>query len=117
MAGRLQISYGTVATYAALVTAGALPIDDGETLKDGIALWSRLQVMLRLTTEGELPDDSTPIGLKQKLAASAGMPDFVTLESLMRDTGAAISALFARIIDQPAEEARAKLGPETPTRA
>ncbi len=102
---------------AALVAAGALPIDDGETLKVGIALWSRLQVMLRLTTEGELPDDSTPIGLKQKLAASAGMPDFVTLESLMRDTGAAISALFARIIDQPAEEARAKLGPEAPTRA
>jgi glutamate-ammonia-ligase adenylyltransferase len=99
-----------------LAAAGALTADDGEKLKDGIALWSRLQIMLRLTTEGELPDEGTPLGLKQKLAASAGMPDFATLESLMRDTSAAISELFARIIEQPAAEARTKLGPEAPTR-
>ena len=97
-----------------LVAGGGLTTDDGAALKDGIALWSRLQVMLRLTTEGELPDADTPLGLKQKLAAGAGMPDFATLENLMRDTSAAISDVFARIIDRPAEEARAKLGPDAP---
>ncbi|MBY0509852.1 MAG: glutamine-synthetase adenylyltransferase, partial [Rhodospirillaceae bacterium] len=98
----------------ALVAADALSGTDGETLESGIALWSRLQVMLRLTSEGELPDAETPLGLKQKLAATAGMPDFARLESLMRDTAEAISAVFQKIIDGPAETAKAKLGPEAP---
>ena len=99
---------------AALKSAGVLTKDDAEVLQSGIALWSRLQVMLRLTTEGELPDADTPLGLKRKLAATAGMPDFVTLESLMRETAMAVSELFQRIIDAPAEAARKKLGPEAP---
>ncbi len=101
-------------TIAALRAANALAQDDAETLQDGINLWSRLQVMLRLTTEGELPDAETPIGLKQKLAASAGMPDFATLEALMKDTAAAVSSLFEKIIDEPAGRAKEKLGPEAP---
>ncbi len=99
---------------AALESANALSKGDAETLQSGIALWSRLQVMLRLTTEGELPDADTPLGLKQKLAATAGMPDFATLESLMTDTAAAVSDIFQRIIDKPADMAREKLGPEAP---
>ena len=99
---------------AALTAVGALNKTDGETLECGIALWSRLQVMLRLTSEGELPDGDTPLGLKQKLAATAGMPNFTTLEGLMRDTAEAISAIFQTVIDGPAEQAREKLGPEAP---
>ena len=99
---------------AGMVAGSGLSVADGEVLKDGIALWSRLQVMLRLTTEGELPDADTPLGLKRKLAAGAAMPDFATLENLMRDTGTGVSEVFARIIDGPAEDARAKLGPDAP---
>jgi [glutamine synthetase] adenylyltransferase / [glutamine synthetase]-adenylyl-L-tyrosine phosphorylase len=99
---------------AALTAAGALSMTDGEALESGIALWSRIQVMLRLTSEGELPDADTPLGLKQKLAATAGMPDFATLESLMRDTAEAVSGIFQNVIDTPAEKAREKLGPEAP---
>ena len=99
---------------AALVAAGALPAGEGETLTDGIALWSRLQVMLRLTTQGEMPGAEAPLGLQQKLAGAAGVPDFATLEDLMRDTAAAISAIFQRIIEMPAEDAKKKLGPEAP---
>jgi len=99
---------------AALASHGVLDQDESETLRSGIGLWSRLQVMLRLTTEGELPDADTPLGLKQKLAASAGMPDFATLEALMRDTSTAISQLFQKFISQPALAAKEKLGPEAP---
>ena len=99
---------------SSLESAGALTRDDAESLQSGIALWSRLQVMLRLTTEGELPDADTPLGLKQKLASTAGMPDFVTLESLMRDAAAAISGIFQRTIDKPAAAARQSLGPDAP---
>ena len=101
-------------TIAALRDAKILGPDDAETLREGIGLWSRLQVMLRLTTEGELPDAETPLGLKQKLAASAGMPDFATLEALMKDTATAVSGLFQKIIDEPAGRAKEKLGPEAP---
>ena len=94
--------------------AGVLAPEDAETLRDGIMLWSRLQVMLRLTTEGELPGADAPLGLKQKLAATAGMPDFATLEILMHDTAAAVSAIFERIIEKPAEDAKKKIGPEAP---
>ena len=98
----------------ALTFSDVLTREDGETLKDGIALWSRLQVMLRLTTEGELPDADTPLGLKQKLAATANMPDFATLEGLMQDTAAAVTALFHKVIDAPAALAKEKLGPDAP---
>jgi glutamate-ammonia-ligase adenylyltransferase len=99
---------------ASLVDNAALSRDDGDTLNAGIALWSRLQVMLRLTTEGELPDADTPLGLKQKLAQTANMPDFATLEGLMQDTGKAVSAVFDKIIGAPAAKAKEKLGPDAP---
>ncbi len=99
---------------ASLAAAGALAKEDAEVLKAGIFLWSRLQVMLRLTTENDLPNAETPLGLKQKLATSGGMPDFITLESLMRDTADAVSYVFRRVIDEPAQGAREILGPEAP---
>jgi glutamate-ammonia-ligase adenylyltransferase len=99
---------------ASLVAGGALTVTEGETLQNGIELWSRLQVMLRLTSEGELPDAETPLGLKQKLAATAGAPDFASLESWMKDTAAAVSALFERFINEPAAKARETLGPDAP---
>ena len=99
---------------AALVAVDALSREDAETLKSGIALWSRLQVMLRLTTQGELPGTDAPLGLQQKLAGAAGVPDFVTLEALMRETAEAVSAIYQRVIEAPAAEAKKRLGPEAP---
>ncbi|MSO73258.1 MAG: bifunctional [glutamine synthetase] adenylyltransferase/[glutamine synthetase]-adenylyl-L-tyrosine phosphorylase [Rhodospirillaceae bacterium] len=99
---------------ASLASASALAKEDAETLKAGIFLWSRLQVLLRLMTENELPTADMPLGLKQKLAAAAGMPDFVTLESLMRDTADAVSNVLRRTIAEPAQAARGILGPDAP---
>ncbi len=99
---------------SALMTGGALSKGDGEVIAGGIALWSRLQLMLRLTTEEDVPAADIPEGLKVKLAATAGMPDFARLENLMSDTASAVYEAFQRIIEEPAAAARAKLGPDAP---
>ncbi len=101
---------------ANLVAAKAVSSDDGDDLLRAIELWTRLQFMVRVLAEGELPDDSTPLGLKRKLAATAEMPDFSALEDLMRETAARVSVLFAEIITEPAAIARKALGPEAVVR-
>ncbi len=98
---------------ALLVAAGALSATDGETLAAAIGLWSRLQFIIRLTTEGDVAPERLPLGLKQKLARAAGVLDDGALERLMADTAGAVSALFERIIAGPAAKARSLLPPDT----
>jgi len=95
---------------AHLAKAKALPQADGDDLLRAIELWANLQFMVRELAEGELPDDTTPLGLKRKLAAIANMPDFATLEDLMRETFARISTMFDEIVARPADDARKALG-------
>jgi glutamate-ammonia-ligase adenylyltransferase len=104
------------ALIAALKTTGALSAEDALTLENAIALWSRLQFMVRLLAEGELPDDGTPLGLKQKLAATAGIADFPALETRMRDQAARLSALFERMVAAPGAAALKALGPDAALR-
>ena len=96
---------------ASLVKTKALSETDGGDLLRAIELWTNLQFMVRVLAEGELPDDTTPLGLKRKLAAIANMPDFAHLEDLMRETAARVSTLFEEIIAEPAAAARKTLGP------
>ena len=101
------------ALIARLTAAGVLLPADGETLGRAIALWSRLQFMIRLTTTDDVAPESLPVGLKQKLARVAGVKDDGGLERLMTETAAAVSALFERLIAAPAAGARAKLPLDT----
>ena len=101
---------------ANLADAKALSEDDAVDLLRAIELWTNLQFMVRVLAEGELPDDTTPLGLKRKLAAVANMPDFQHLEDLMRETAARVSTLFDQIVVKPAEAARKSLGPDATVR-
>jgi glutamate-ammonia-ligase adenylyltransferase len=86
---------------ARLMTADALSSPDGKTLQDGLALWSSLQVMLRLTLGDEIPA-GLPLGLQVKLASVAKAKDFSDLEAQMHRRSADISALFSVMIEGPA---------------
>ncbi|MBX7198105.1 MAG: bifunctional [glutamine synthetase] adenylyltransferase/[glutamine synthetase]-adenylyl-L-tyrosine phosphorylase [Rhodospirillaceae bacterium] len=94
---------------AGLVASGALAAADGDALAAAIALWSRLQFVIRLTTEGDVAPEHLPPGLKQKLAVAAGVKDDGTLERLMVETAGVVSALFEKIITDPAAKARERL--------
>ncbi len=97
---------------AQLSGKGALSPADGEELEKAIALWSRLQFMIRLTTEGDVAPEELPLGLKQKLARAAGVADDGALEHLMAETARSVSALFDTIIAAPAVNARTTLPPD-----
>jgi len=89
-----------------LVAHKALAPADAKILLDGVALWARLQQMLRLTFESDIAPTDIPPGLKQKLARAVGVDDFAACERLMEDEARAISELFKRLIADPAERAR-----------
>ena len=101
---------------AALVAGGALPAADGEVLSAAIRLWSRLQFVIRLTTEDDVAPEHLPPGLKLKLARAAGVKDDGALERLMADTAGVVSALFEKIIAGPAAKARERLPPDAAIR-
>jgi len=92
---------GTPAAIARLEAAQALSPSNAETLARGLALWSELQLMLRLTLGAEIPKE-LPLGLKTKLVAVTGAWDFQDLESTMRQMSASISSLFRDMIESPA---------------
>jgi glutamate-ammonia-ligase adenylyltransferase len=104
------------AMIARLVAAGVVSGPDASVLNNAIALWSRLQFMVRLTTEGDVDVADLPLGLKTKLAALAGVADERALETLMAETAQGVSALFDRIITEPAAAVRATLPPDTVVR-
>ncbi|MBD23967.1 MAG: bifunctional [glutamate--ammonia ligase]-adenylyl-L-tyrosine phosphorylase/[glutamate--ammonia-ligase] adenylyltransferase [Candidatus Marinimicrobia bacterium] len=89
------------ALAARLISAGAIKEVDASTLLNGINLWSRLQFMLRLTTNETIEEDEIPQGLKKRLAKALGVSDFSEVKRHMEETATAISALFYRIIESP----------------
>ena len=97
---------------AGLIAAGALSSADGEALAAAIGLWSRLQFMIRLTTEDDVAPEHLPLGLKQKLARAAGVLDDGALKRLMAETARTVSAFYEKIITEPATAARAALPPD-----
>ncbi len=90
-----------------LISASAIGEDAAFTLRDGINFWSRLQFMLRLTTDGAMAEGDIPQGLKSRLVKAAGAGDFSELEDRMDNTACSISALFHSFIEEPAEKIEA----------
>jgi hypothetical protein len=57
--------------------------------------------------EADVDEGNAPEGLKQILAAAAGVPDFAALKAKMADTASRVYAIYQEIIAAPA----AALGP------
>lgn len=92
-----------------LRAAGVLDAQDADVLLDGQGLWLAIQGVLRHSIEGTFKPDEAPAGLKDKLARTADEPGFDTLRARMDDTYAKVHAVFKRLIEDPAEAARARL--------
>ncbi len=95
-----------------LATAGFLGQAAAEELGEALALWRRVQGMLRLTVEGAFVEESAPEGLRTALSRYAGSPDFEALKRRMAATAERASAHYGAILAEPA----AALGP-APERA
>jgi [glutamine synthetase] adenylyltransferase / [glutamine synthetase]-adenylyl-L-tyrosine phosphorylase len=85
-------------TLRAATRAGLLSEQDGETLAEAHRLMTAVTQVLRLT----LPDGAEPAtaaaGVKRRIAAAAGAPDFDRLAANLAETRAAVRAIFAQTL-------------------
>ena len=92
------LNTNTARAIAALGHVHALNGADTQTLADAAGLLSNLTGLLRLMSDGPFDPATAPRGLKDQLARAGQAPSFSALESLLRDTLAAVHAAFNRIV-------------------
>ncbi|MCA1940270.1 MAG: bifunctional [glutamine synthetase] adenylyltransferase/[glutamine synthetase]-adenylyl-L-tyrosine phosphorylase [Caenispirillum bisanense] len=103
------LSPNTETALKNLTAAGLIAAEDAAALDRAHFLWLTIQGVLRHCIEGRFNEETAPIGLKEKLVKAAGCPDFDALKAHMAQTAAAAYAVFRRLVEEPAEAARARL--------
>ena len=92
------LNTNTARAIKALGLVNALSEADAQTLSDASSLLSNLTGLLRLLSDGPFDPATAPRGLKDQLARAGNSPSFSALESLLKDTLAAVHATFNRIV-------------------
>lgn len=92
-----------------LRAADLLTSDQTATLMEAQGLWLALQGLLRYSIDGPFREEEAPPGLRAKLAAAAGEPDFERLKARMTELYDRVHTIFRDVIDAPAEAARQRL--------
>ncbi len=90
-----------VATAGAIARAagrGLLAADDAERLIVAHRLFSDVTQLLRLSVEGRFDPQTASIGVKRRIAAALGLPDFSTLAGDLETRRAEVRALYDRIV-------------------
>ncbi len=81
-----------------LSAAGVLSPPDAEILVPAARLYHTLTQVLRLCLDKPFDAAEAPLALRELLARASDMPDFATLEAMLRDTLANVHDAFDRII-------------------
>jgi len=97
------LSPNTATALENLAKAGILSPEALRALRDGLALWRRLQAVIRLTSPGGGFDAEAALeGQKKALARAAGEEDFADLPALMDRLASAVHAQYEALIAEPA---------------
>jgi len=88
----------TEMTITKLSAAGVLAPGDAEILVPAARLYHTLTQVLRLCLDKPFTAADAPRALKDLLARASEMPDFPTLEAMLKDTLAAVHEAFERIV-------------------
>ena len=56
---------------------------------------------MRLAIDGRFDPDKAGSGLKRRLVAVAGLPDFATLERSLAETRSAVRVIFETVLREP----------------
>ncbi|MGI8724513.1 MAG: bifunctional [glutamine synthetase] adenylyltransferase/[glutamine synthetase]-adenylyl-L-tyrosine phosphorylase [Methyloceanibacter sp.] len=81
-----------------LSAAGALALEDAESLVLAAQLYHTLTQVLRLCLEKPFVPEEAPRALKELLARASDMPNFTTLEATLRDMLESVHRAFDRIV-------------------
>lgn len=93
------LSQNTDTALQNLLTAGIVSPEAARDLRAGLALWRRLQSVIRLTaTGGGFDAGDAPEGQKRAIARAAGLERFEALEPLMQDAADKVMAQYQRLI-------------------
>jgi glutamate-ammonia-ligase adenylyltransferase len=92
------LDQNTVAALNKLLRAGVLDPGDAEVLIPAAALYHTLTQCLRLCLDKPFVPEEAPRALKDLLARASDMPDFATLEAMLKDTLAAVHERYERIV-------------------
>jgi len=80
------------------VRLGRLDPEAGETLIAAARFWRRLQQIIRLLVGGAVEETSLHPAIRQRMAKSAGVPDFDALKGAIKDHAAAVLGHFEKLI-------------------
>jgi glutamate-ammonia-ligase adenylyltransferase len=92
------LEQNTVGALSKLLQAGVITAADAEILVPAATLLHTLTQCLRLCLDKLFVPNQAPRALKDLLARASDMPDFATLEGMLKDTLSAVHALYDRIV-------------------
>ena len=92
------LDQNTELALAKLAAAGVLAPGDADILVPAAQLYHTLTQVLRLCLDKPFVAAEAPRALKDLLARASEMPDFTTLEAILKDTVAAVHDAFDRIV-------------------
>jgi glutamate-ammonia-ligase adenylyltransferase len=92
------LDHNTEMALTKLSAAGVLASGDAETLIPAARLYHTLTQVLRLCLDKPFAAAEAPLALRELLARASDMPDFDTLEAMLKETLAAVREAFDRIV-------------------
>ncbi len=98
------LTSNTAGAIANLAERGLLPQNAAPVMMEAIYLYSAITRILRLCLNGPFEPQTAPEGLKMLLLRATHAPDLKVLQAQLRDTQAAVHALFGQLIEIPARK-------------
>jgi [glutamine synthetase] adenylyltransferase / [glutamine synthetase]-adenylyl-L-tyrosine phosphorylase len=92
------LDQNTAGALSKLLQAGVITLGDAEILTPAATLYHALTQCLRLCLDKPFVPEEAPKALKDLLARSVNMPDFPTLEAMLKDTLANVHDAFERLV-------------------
>lgn len=92
------LDQNTAGALSKLLQSQVVTLADAEILVPAATLYHTLTQCLRLCLDKPFVPEEAPRALKELLARASDMPDFATLEGMLKDTLSAVHALYGRIV-------------------
>ena len=95
------LGLSTTEALGAALALGLLAPEDGVALVEASRLYTSVTQIMRLAVDGRFDPGNAGSGLKRRLVAVVGLPDFPTLERSLAETRAAVRAIFDDVLRDP----------------
>ena len=95
------LGLSTTETLGAALALGLLAPEDGVVLVEASRLYTSVTQIMRLSIDGRFDPGKAGSGLKRRLVAVSGLPDFKTLECSLAETRSAVRTIFDTVLREP----------------